>query len=116
MRPAKHILIAAIVVLIFGPLALADLSTGLIAYYPLDGNPDDASGSGNHGLAYGGVGYAQGVKNSAAVFDGIDDFITIPNNSVGNLGPSASIAFWFNPAAGNLDGNQYRLLEKDDKA
>ena len=30
-----------------------DLSTGLIARYPFDGNASDMSGSGNHGTVYG---------------------------------------------------------------
>ena len=28
-----------------------DLDDGLVAYYPFDGNADDASGNGNHGVA-----------------------------------------------------------------
>ena len=30
-----------------------DLSDGLIAHYPFDGNPDDVSGNGNDGTLYG---------------------------------------------------------------
>ena len=33
----------------------ADLTEGLVGYWPLDGNGDDASGSGNHGTVVGDV-------------------------------------------------------------
>jgi hypothetical protein len=35
--------------------ASADLSTGLVGYWPLNGNGDDASGNGNHGTVVGNV-------------------------------------------------------------
>jgi len=55
--------------------ALAPVNGSLVAYYPLDGNFDDASGNGNDGTMFGGVTYAAdspgaiGGGNSA-VFDG----------------------------------------------
>jgi hypothetical protein len=33
--------------------AHADLTTGLVAYYPFNGNANDASGNGNNGTVYG---------------------------------------------------------------
>ncbi|OAD20786.1 secreted protein [Candidatus Thiomargarita nelsonii] len=33
--------------------AMADLKDGLAAYYPFNGNANDSSGSGNHGVVYG---------------------------------------------------------------
>lgn len=116
MKSITHIAWVVVVLLLTGSITNADLSTGLVAHYSLDGNADDVSGNGNHGTAHGGVGYAPGVMGSAAVFDGVNDFITVLDNSVGNLGSAASIAFWYNAAPGNLDGGQHRILEKDDKA
>lgn len=38
-------------------LASADIDTGLVAYYPFDGDLVDASGNGNHGVASGDISY-----------------------------------------------------------
>ena len=54
-----------------------DLSTGLIAWYPFDGNASDMSGSENHGTVYGAsLGTDRhGQPNKAYIFDGVDDYI-----------------------------------------
>ena len=59
--------------------ATADLTNGLVAYYPFDGSANDASGNGNNGIAYGVVPTADrsGNPNSAYHFDG-NAFISIP--------------------------------------
>jgi len=71
-----------------------DLNSGLIAFYHLDGNPDDNSGNENHGIAYGGVHYTSGVMGQAAVFNGSNSYIDIPasDNFVFNTG--ATISLW----------------------
>lgn len=59
---------------------LTELNRGLIAYYPFTGNTDDSSGNHKHGVPQNGVGYSTDVlnrPNSAANFDGIDDYINI---------------------------------------
>ncbi|MEI6604967.1 MAG: SUMF1/EgtB/PvdO family nonheme iron enzyme, partial [Verrucomicrobiota bacterium] len=57
--------------------ANAGSTLGLAAYYPLDGNAHDASGSGHDGTEHGGLTYADGMIGSAGVFDGIDDYVDI---------------------------------------
>ncbi|HPQ34916.1 MAG TPA: FISUMP domain-containing protein [Tenuifilaceae bacterium] len=57
-----------------------DLSSGLIAYYPFNGNSNDGSGNGNNGTENGGVALTTdrfGAENSAYSFDGIDDYISL---------------------------------------
>jgi len=62
--------------------AMADLNDGLVAYYPFDGNAQDASGNGNHGKEYGGIEYVDdgvigkavrctngGIKTLTSYFD-----------------------------------------------
>lgn len=66
-------------------LAFADLNDGLVAYYPFDGNASDESGMGNDGTSYGGVDYVDGAVGEAASFDGINDFVAIPSNSIRSL-------------------------------
>jgi hypothetical protein len=56
-------------------------SAGLVAYYPFNGNADDASGNGYHGNALGANLTADrfGNPNSAYGFDGVDDYIAVNN-------------------------------------
>ncbi len=53
------------------------LTDGLVAYYPFDGNADDASGNGNHGIVHGATLTMDRFDNadSAYSFDGVDDYI-----------------------------------------
>ena len=61
----------------------AFLTNGLIAYYPFNGNANDASGNGNNGTVYGATLTADrfGNPNSAYYFNGTNNYITaaIPN-------------------------------------
>jgi hypothetical protein len=52
---------------------------GLVAYYPLDGNIEDYSGLNNHGTNYGAV-ESIGVRSGAYSFDGIDNYISLPDD------------------------------------
>jgi hypothetical protein len=61
-------------------MAQADFNSGLIAYYPFNGNANDFSGNGNHGTVMG----AQltddyyGFPGQAYLFNGSSDYITVP--------------------------------------
>ncbi|MFC1577623.1 LamG-like jellyroll fold domain-containing protein [Thermodesulfobacteriota bacterium] len=59
--------------------SFADINDGMMAYYPFDGNANDASGNGHHGLVYGAELFTglDGQLNSAYFFDG-DDYIYFP--------------------------------------
>lgn len=62
-------------------VAHADLNTGLIAYYPFNGNASDASGNGQNGAASG-VLYVQdplGVASRAARFQGTTNSFVMVN-------------------------------------
>src|SRR5580698_7485703 len=68
-----------------------NLTKGLIAYYPFNGNANDASGNKLNGSVVGGVTFtndASGKANSAVTFDGSTGYIIIPDNS-GILQPNA---------------------------
>ena len=74
-------------------------SKDLVAYYPFSGNADDYSGLNNNGIVNGAVPTEDrfGNKNSAYYFDGVDDYIRIPDDN--SLTPShqkISIAVWIN--------------------
>jgi hypothetical protein len=71
------------ILVVGGATAFADLNAGLVAYYPFDGNANDASGNGNHGSLYNGVHLTTdrfSRPNSAFEFDGVDDYIRIPDS------------------------------------
>lgn len=76
------------------PLRRYDIKDkNLIAFYPFNGNPDDESGYENHGAVHGArlTDDRFGNKESAYLFDGIDDYIDIGRPLVsGNF----TISFW----------------------
>lgn len=55
-------------------------TTGLVAYYPLNGNANDESGNGFTGVRHGATLTTDrfGDSNKACYFDGIDDYIGLP--------------------------------------
>jgi hypothetical protein len=63
------------------PMNNVDLTSGLVAWYPLDGNASDMSGNGFHGIVKGAISTndRSGNLNKAYKFDGDDDYIEIPN-------------------------------------
>jgi hypothetical protein len=75
-------------------------STGLVAYYPFNGNADDESGNGNNGTILGGVNAAHdrfGNPGSAFRFDGSTGYITVPNSpSLQKPDSSVSVLAWVN--------------------
>jgi len=86
-------------------VARADLTDGLMAYYPLDGNADDLSGNGKHGTVFGAT-PGPGMLGQSFHFDGTDDYIRFPALSNG----SKSISFWARTVG---DSGYNRLLSYD---
>lgn len=76
----------------------ADLDSGLVAYYPFSGNANDASGNGNNGTVYGPVltNDVFGSSSSAYQFDGVNDYVSIPNSSTLSFTDNFSFSLWFN--------------------
>ncbi|HEV7894110.1 MAG TPA: choice-of-anchor Q domain-containing protein [Pyrinomonadaceae bacterium] len=78
--------------------------TGMEAWYPGDGNANDIRG-GYNGALRNGATFASGEVSQAFSFDGVDDFVQVPNLLF--LNPSASLtldAWVFVPAGANNDG------------
>ena len=78
-------------------LDFSNVGTGVpVAYYPFNGNANDESGLGNHGIVYGATLVADrfGNANSAYYFDGVDDYIRVPNRPSLNFQEEISISFW----------------------
>ncbi len=77
-------------------LAQDFLTNGLVAYYPLNGNAEDASGHGHHGTIFGTTPTPdrQNKENSALQFDGVDDLIRVPHSEDFNVLSALSISLW----------------------
>src|SRR5215469_4321208 len=76
-----------------------DLSKGLMAYYPFSGNAKDASGNGNNPIFNNATLTTDvyGNANSAYYFNGIDNYMEIPNSASLNMGNTISICAWVKP-------------------
>ena len=74
----------------------AFLKEGLVAYYPFNGNANDESGNGNHGVVNGATltNDRFGTSNNAFDFDGISNNIKIGKNISLNS-DYLSISIWF---------------------
>jgi hypothetical protein len=104
-------LVAVMVVLVFCGTGHADLSHGLVAYYPFDGNAMDESGNGNHGTVVGAVPATDhfGNSNHAYSFDGQDDYIDCGKGSSLDGTEALSIVIWIKSSS--LDGGR-RIISK----
>ncbi|MEN9302845.1 MAG: hypothetical protein RL264_1274 [Bacteroidota bacterium] len=75
-------------------------SNGLVGWWPFNGNANDLSGNGNNGTVNGPVLSTDrfGQSNKAYSFDGINDFISLPNILPVQVG---TISFWFQTNSSN---------------
>ena len=115
------------------PTPLESMAADLLAYYPFNGNAEDASGNGHHGEANQVklIPDRFGNPDSAFRFDGLKSVIKIPASSNLNLTPDFSIGLWLNISNGlrtndamlinkhkasrNTDGSWWLALEKPGK-
>ena len=76
----------------------ANLRNGLVGYWPFNGNANDESGNGNHGVVNGATLSTDryGVSNKSYSFNGVDNFIEVPDNSVLHLVTQYSFSVWIN--------------------
>ncbi len=73
---------------------------GLVAYFPLDGNANDASGNGHHGNPSGGPDFSVpdrfGNPQSACHFDQVDDYIVVTDVDGLGFTTAAMFSIWIN--------------------
>jgi hypothetical protein len=74
-----------------------NLTSGLVAYYPFNGNANDASGNANNATVYGAtlVNDRNGIQNSAYSFNGLDNYMSTNNSNSLSLNGDFSISLWF---------------------
>jgi hypothetical protein len=82
-------------------------TTGLVAWYPFNGNANDSSGHGHNGTIYGATLTADrfGNANSAYIFNGINNYIEVPYNLELNPTNAITISAWIK--AYNLGWDSY---------
>jgi hypothetical protein len=101
------ILVLSLLVLEFNGIGHASLTDGLVAFYPFNGNANDESGNGNHGIVYGATLTTDrfGNANSAYSFDGISNHINCGHSEVLNVNHH-TICAWIktNGKGGNILG------------
>ncbi|MFQ6614161.1 MAG: LamG-like jellyroll fold domain-containing protein, partial [Fidelibacterota bacterium] len=80
-----------------------NLDSGLVAFYPFNGNADDGSGNGHHGVVYGATPATDrlGIPDQAFSFDGVNDEIDYDYFFPFHDTADAAISFWirFTPEA-----------------
>ena len=79
------------------PPSNINLTSGLVAYYPFNGNANDASGNANNATVYGAtlVNDRNGIQNSAYSFNGLDNYMSTNNSNSLSLNGDFSISLWF---------------------
>ena len=70
---------------------------GLIAFYPLDGNANDLSGSGANATTVSNVSFVTGYEGQAGSFNGISSYIQVPVNINPAAMPLLTLGAWVLP-------------------
>jgi hypothetical protein len=90
-----------------------DLTQGLVAYYPFDGDANDYMGT-NNGIEYSQQVYTQGVKGLAHDFNGSTDYIKLTNTlSVSN---GLTFSFWVKSRGAYSTENNGSVISKYNMA
>lgn len=98
-RCAQAWLVAITILLGLATNGRADLSTGLVAYYPFEGNANDASGNGRHGTLVHTPTFQAGVSGQCIRLQGRGDggaqgdYVRLPMAPL-NASPTFTIALW----------------------
>jgi len=114
MKKMLGVIFALAMVCVFTASANADLSEGLVAYYPFNGNADDESGNVNHGTVQGAILTDDRLGNpeSAYFFDGIDDSIIVPDSPDFDMATTVTFSAWANPYSVLIGGRGHTIFRK----
>jgi len=91
------------------------LDSGLVAYYPFNGNANDESGNGNDGAVFGSAltSDRHGIAECAYAFDGTDDYISISSQTQNTNFPNGqTITLWVKFDAYPSDGKEHYFIDK----
>ena len=95
----KTIISTLLCLILFNNFVMSQISSnGIIAHFEFNGNAIDESENNNDGILHGGVSWSTDRfenENSAALFDGIDGYIEVPNSvSLSSPTNALSITCW----------------------
>jgi hypothetical protein len=90
-------------------------TSGLVGYWPFCGNANDESGNGNNGTNNGATLTTDrfGNANSAYSFDGVDDYIQVPNSNSISITGDITMAAWVNTLGYNNQNYQTILSKRE---
>lgn len=90
-------------------------TNGLVGYWPFNGNANDVSLNANNGTNNGATLTADrfGNANSAYSFDGVDDFIQVPNSNSISITGDITMAAWVNTFGYNNQNYQTILSKRE---
>ncbi|MBK7001990.1 MAG: DUF1566 domain-containing protein [Rhodoferax sp.] len=76
-----------------------NITSGLVAYYPFNGNANDESGNNNNGTVYGAILTTDrfGNANRAYSFDGVSGFVSVTSSPVFDILAGVSYSAWVRP-------------------
>ena len=81
------------------PVAWADLNDGLVAYYPFNGNAQDASGNWHNGTPSEGVTFTDGIVGQSASFSNQTELrITVQDTEILDTPYTFTLSAWVNPS------------------
>ena len=78
------------------PTSCVAAPSGLVSWWPGDGNASDIAGA-NHGTLINGPTFVPGMAGQAFSFDGVDDFVEIPEDGSLDLNGDFTIDAWVKP-------------------
>lgn len=96
MKKFKHKALASSIAMAISGTAYANLNNGLVLHLEFEGNAQDSSSYGNHGIENG-VEYVTGMRGQAVSFNGNGAFIKVPDTDSLDTDYVMTIATWINP-------------------
>ena len=97
--------IVFIFIFVFAHSARADITTGLVGWWKLDGNATDSSGNGSNGTLVGGPTFTNGQIDQAINLNGTSQYVNVGAPATLNNLPALSISAWIKPDSLANPGN-----------
>ncbi|TKJ33687.1 MAG: hypothetical protein CEE38_20090 [Planctomycetes bacterium B3_Pla] len=69
---------------------------GLVAFYALDGDANDSSVNGLHGIVVGDPTFLEGLAGMALDLDGVDDYVDCGNDTIFDITDAFTLSVWIN--------------------
>jgi Concanavalin A-like lectin/glucanases superfamily len=109
MSARTLLLVGALAALPFTTIAQSWLTNGLIAYFPFDGNANDASGNGNDGVVFGATLSVDrfGEPNSCYQFDGVANKILANISNIPTVAQDRTLSVWEKCTANLINAGTY---------